>query len=667
MQLPDALNLTTRLIKSGEKHKDYDHTVQLATTYRIYITGKNIGAKLIQFVQREDAALFAQRLLLTRSTTPAVASSIRQPFNKVTRNDRIRKGFKLKNESRTQTVTDMMGKFYGSHRKKNKGLEYWLKTRFLEMQFIDPNAWVVVEWDAPQNAAQVITPRPFEVAAENAHNFFIVNDEVKWLWVHQSINYMTTTGPGGAPSVAAIPLNPAGGELEAKKIEGSRFTLYDEDVTVVWEQIDPGYLKSIGYQTKENEEYRTINDKHFIIRTYQPKVGYVPAFRIGYKRDEETNGRTFVNPWHDSLCYFEKSLKTVSELDLTMTLHAFPQKLQYVQRCKGVAAGEGEQRRACNMGLLQGTNQICPSCKGSGYRVHTTAQDAILLPMPDSPQDMLNLDQILVYKSPPVDLVKLQNEYVLQLERQAHQGVFNSQVFVKKSGGGITEQQTATEADFNMQSVYDALEPFTEKYSEMWREFVTIFAVIAGERIDQIEVSHDFPADYKLKTSDILLTERKTASESGAPPFFIETLDDDLATIIFAGDDLGLQKYRVKRRFFPFTGKNEDEVATLLSSEFVPKAPKILYANFELMFKELEAENANFWTMTNLAAQRQLVEDKVQEWVERLDEETAAAMPPLFRPGTNPDGPGSGQGDDNPGSDNEDENTDDNPEGNENQ
>lgn len=652
MDFVAAIELIKRLITNDEKHQDYNRTVELAETYNIYITGRNISKKLIQFVQREDAALYAQRLRFTKSITPAVASSIRQPFNKVVRNDRIRKDIKLKTAARKKVVQEMAAMFYGSKRRKTKGLEYWLKTRFLELQFTDPNAWVVVEWDGASNPGEIINPRPYEVSAKQAVNFFTVNDDVKWLFCCQDIKILTNTpaGTGGTGTTnATVPLNPAGDVVSPAKKDGTRWTLYDEEVTVVFEEIDRQYFESIGYQLRENEEFARVKDTDYIIRMFDPKVGYVPAFRIGYKRDEETSGRTFVNPWHDGLCYFEKSLKTVSELDLTMTLHAFPQKLQYVQKCKGVI--EGTHRRGCNEGLEQGTGNPCKACGGNGWKVHTTAQDAIYLPMPESAEDMINLEEILVYKAPPTDLVKLQNEYVLQLERQAHQAVFNSQVFVKKAGGGMTESTTATEADFNMQSVYDALEPFTEKYSEMWRELVTIFAVISGEQLENIEVSHDFPADYKLKTTDILLTERKTASESGAPPFFIETIDDDLATITYAGDALGLQKYRVKRRYFPFTGKNEEEVALLLASEFVPKAPKILYANFELIFKELEQENPAFWTMTDIGKQREMVDKKVEEWVKKLEDETPAATLPLFREGAARPGAEGNTGDGNPGSD----------------
>lgn len=654
MLLDDALTLTNRLIETGETHPDYKRTTELARDYKIFITGCNIASKLIQFVQREDAALFAQRLRLTKSTTPAVASSIRQPFNKVVRNDRIRKNLDIKNETRKNAVEKMMELFYGTARKKSRGLEYWLKTRFVEMQFVDPNAWVVVEWDAAETPSQIIKARPFEVAATMAKNFFIVNDETKWLFVCQDIKYKTLGGTENAivRTGASLP-------GQEKKKDGQRYTLYDEDVTVVYEQVDRDYLNSIAFVLASNQEWVKIKDADYLRSSFEPNVGYVPAFRIGYKRDEETNGRTFVNPWHDGLCYFEKSLKTVSELDLTMTLHTFPQKLQYVQKCQGqyaIPAQGGSAavpRKACNGGIVQGTtNQICPICEGKGYKLHTTTQDAILLPMPTDPrnEDIIDLEKLLVYKAPPIDLVKFQNEYCQQLEKQAHQAVFNSQVFIKKSGGGITEQQTdtATGTEYNMQSVYDALEPFTEKFSEMYREFVITFAVIAGEDMENVDVSHDFPADYKLKTADVLMSERKTAKESGAPAFLIETIDDDLATIIHAGDQLSLIKYRVKRRYFPFTGKNEDEINVLLASEFVPDELKVLYCNFEQIFKELEGEAPDFWMMKDLKAQRQKVDDKVAEWLEKIKAAQPAPTFQMFKGGGAP-GEGTDTGDGNPG------------------
>lgn len=635
MELTDAIKLVRRLIEKEETHCDYKHTVDLAKKYAALITGCNIGEQLERFVKREDEAAFAQRCAITKSITPAVAASVRRPFNKVSRNDRVKRKIKVSTDARLKVVNNMMASYYGAKRKKNKGLDLWMKTRFLELQFSDPNAWIVMEWTTPADATQVAQPRPFEVSAEMARNFFVINDDIKWLFVCQDITYLEGAGE------------------EATEKHGHRWTLYEEEVTVVFENVDKGYLQSTGYQLQSNESFEQINEELFLVRSFDPKLGFAPVVRIGYNRDEETKSRTYVNPWHAGLCFFEKMLVTVSELDLTMALHVFPQKFQYVHKCPG----ESREKR-CKDGYITDGNK-CGVCNGSGYKVHTTAQEVVLLPMPESKIDQLDLDGLMVYKSPPIELIKFQNDYTLQLERQVHQAVFNSQVFVKNhystDQASGDPQKTAFEVDANMQSVYDTLEPYTEKYSEVWKDKVTMFSMIAGETdIDKIEITYNFPVDFKLKTSDLLMAERKVAKDSGAPPFYLETIDDDIAAITFMGDDVGMQAYKVKRRYFPFAGKNEDEVALLMASEFVPKAPKVLYANFEQIFKELVAERVDFFLMNNLKEQAELVKKKVDEYILKLETEQPVFNTENFKPNV----PGSGEGgpgDDNPGTGEEEE------------
>jgi hypothetical protein len=182
---------------------------------------------------------------------------------------------------------------------------------------------------------------------------------------------------------------------------------------------------------------------------------------------------------------------------------------------------------------------------------------------------------------------------------------------------------------------------------------------LSGDPLDKLEIKHIFPADYKLKTGDILLSERKTAQESGAPTFLIDTIDDDLAGIIYAGDALGLLKYRTKRKFAPFTGSSEEQVAELLTSSFVPKDPKVLYSNFEQIFRELERENKTFYLLPE-EKQRELIDAKVVALIAKLDTQTPRLSIDTLRD-SNPANPGNaggagegeGNGDEgeNPGSD----------------
>lgn len=625
-----AKDLSKHMVRNSERHQDYDRVVDLADEYMRLITGEEVDQLLMQFVQREDATMFEQRVRLTQSITPAVASSIMKPFFKVSRNDKIRVRHDFGNPDKDRAVNDMIKSFYGSKRKKNRGLEYWLKTRFMELSFYDPNAWIVTEWETPE-ANEIPQPHPFEVTSREAINFKIQNDELKWLFIETAITFEIVDSEGNI-----------------KKEPGLKYTLYDEELTLVIRQVDKRKLLEVDrYVLKADEELWEVDkNKTFLITPFYPKLGYVAAFRVGYTRDGYTKSRTYVNPFHSALPFFRKSIKTVSELDLTMTLHAFPQKLQYVEKCQGES-----KIKTCHGGYVNGTSETCHACKGTGYRIHTTAQDAILLPMPDDPKNSMDLNNMLVYKTPPIDLIRFQDEYTKGLKQEAHLAVFNSTVFANPE---MQIAKTATEIDTNMQSIYDTLDPFTKKVSDIWKDTVFTFAHLAavpnpfeGENV------HQFPADLKLKTTSVLLLELKLVNESGAPSFIRDAIGDDLAEIIYSGDDLGYLKHSVKHRFFPFNGKTPDEIAYLLSSQYVSKFTKVFYSNFEAIFTDIEKEKPDFWVMKSYAKQWTIVDDKVNEYIEELEKQDPVRID--FGSNTDPGidtgdaGIDPGEGDGNPG------------------
>lgn len=631
MTLEEAQELIRDLILSGEVHPDYKRVTELSDKLKILITGENADQLLKQVASREDEAQFAQRVMLTNSITPAAAASVMTPFNKVSRNQRIRKSLKLNTPDLIATVEEMKKTFYGGKRKKNKGLEGWLRTRFMQLSFTDPNAWVVMEWDKPDDMTQVVEARPFEVSCYEARNFKVVNGVTHWLFVQQEVTMLKQEGD----KVITVP--------------GIRYTLYGQEYSIVWEVVDENYMVATGYQLREGQELVKEGDIMYLTEYYEHQVGFFPGIRVGYKPDLGSNSRTFVNPFHDGMCFFDKSIKTVSEFDLTMTLHAFPQKLQYVDACRGTAS------KKCNGGLVAGSNETCTVCQGTGYNYHTGSSDVIYRKMPKTKDDMIDLDKTLIYKAPPIDLIQFQNDYTLQLKSEIHQAVFNSQVFVKKttstsSGTGGNPTQTATENDNNMQSVYDALEPFTEHYSEVYKDFVIIMGTIVGEAVENIIVEHNFPADFKLKTSDILLSELKQANDSNAPSFLKDSISNDLAEIIFDGDELGLARNKVRRRYFPFNGKDADEIALLMSSNYVPVRAKVLYANFDNIFAELELEVPEFVMMTNLLKQRETLMEKVDELVEELGVNSSAITADALRKALE-EGAGNNNPDPNPGND----------------
>jgi hypothetical protein len=617
MELELALALIESNISRKLRHQDYDRVKKLAATYKRLITGEESDKLLIQFIQRESQEMFEQRVRLTQLITPSLCSGVQNAFYKVSRNTKVAKRIDIKDEEKKSVVEKMIDEFYGNSPDQN-GLDYFLQSRFVELSFCDPNSWIVIEFDNFDNTRDFAKPRPFEVSAENAVNFSIHNEVLNWLLVRLPIQ-VTKVKPGVSDVAMRAAIEARDEDKYVQRRDGEKYTLYTDDIAVVYTEVDRRYMEIVGIpEGMELIELQGIEGGSrakttYLREVFDPKMNGVPAMRIGYKRDLYTDGRTYVAPFHPAMPYLMKSVKNVSEHDLTMTLHTFPQKLQYVQRCKG------DKEHPCNDGRRMDESE-CKYCKGKGYIIHTSAQDAIILPMPDNAEDMLDLSRVVQYVTPPADLIKLQGEYVDSFEDKVHKAVFNSTVFVRDSVA-----KTATEKDMEMESVYDTLSPFASNVSLFYKFVVRQAMALADVTEEGASVTHAFPKDFKLKTLSTLIAQLKEMNDSGAPSFTKDHISDDIAELLYAEDIIGLRRYESKSFFFPFNGKTPDEIALLLAENFTPRYSKVLYANFEAIYAELERENKSFFLL-DLPAQGVKIKAKVDAIIASLDKEGEAAL-----------------------------------------
>lgn len=596
MNLADAKRLNFDLIEKNKLHQDYAHTVEIADKLKKMITGKDIDSLLRQFVSREDEKMFAQRVRLTKSITPAVANKIKKPFYKVTKNKKVTKGYEISNKTQKEVVDLMVKAFYGDTKKENSGLDGFMRTRFTDLTFTDPNSWLVVEWSAPKDQSKSVIPRPFLVSASEAVNFEVKNGVTQWLLVKNDHKYLKIDALGGD------------NKPKFKEVTGAKYTHYGIENTITYTQVDKDYFDK-NIELTGTQELKMIGDnRYFIVESFEPKLKFCPAFRIGYERDLYTDARTFVSPLEPAMPYFEKLIERVSELDLTMKLHTFPQKIQYARKCKGV-----HKTKKCLAGKTT-DGSTCTNCKGTGYDVHTTAQDIILIPMPDDKDEMMDLSKLIHYSIPNESIVNIQREYVKDLSTDAVGAIFNSDVFVNPK-----INKTATQSTIDMDSVYDTLAPFAEQYSDIWRSVVSVFVSLANFEPSKAKIIHSFPSDLKLKTPLMLLEERKIANDSGAPSFWKDAIDEDLAQALNADNPHGLVMHEVKRSFYPFLGKSEDEIAIAVASEHVTRFDKVLYWNFEKIFAELNRDDKSFW-YAKYEDQWKKVGEKVNEIIKTLEE-----------------------------------------------
>lgn len=595
MDFTEKLTKFKKKKSSNKKHADYQRTVDLAKEYKAHVSGVGIDDYLKRFAKREDEEMFEQRKRLTNSISQSVASSLQKPFYKVARNKNVKKKFTLKGDkTREEIVQKMISGFYGTNELNTKGLDFWLKNRFLELTFTDPNAFVVIEWEAkPENVP--LEPYPYEVNSIDAYDYTYKHGVLNELFTRQSetIIYLDKDG------------------AEKEKVVDA-FTLYEIGSSLKIVAYCPKYFEAKGIVIDETRQVTFVeNEIHFIATYNETNLDFIPAFRVGYIRDTATDGRTFVNPFESAMPYFRKALKAVSELDLSITLHTFPQKLQYVTKCKGKGT------KKCNNGMVSGTQTVCSECKGSGLQIHTSGQDAIYFPLPDTPDEMFDLDKILVYKQPPIDLIKFQDEYVRNLKKDAHLSVYNSNMFLAEDPQFA---KTATEVNTNTQGIFDTLFPYTEKFSEVWKTAVKVFVRLSGFLTD-FELIHIFPTDLEIKTVAVLMAELKLANESEAPSYFRDAILEEIANQVYEGDELGREKHFTRHKFFPFSGKNETEIQFLMSSPYVSNFTKVLYANFEAIFTDIEKENPTFYKM-KYDQQREVLNKAVEPYLEEIKQQS---------------------------------------------
>lgn len=592
MDFTEKLTKFKKKKSSNKKHADYQRTVDLAKEYKAHVSGVGIDDYLKRFAKREDEEMFEQRKRLTNSISQSVASSLQKPFYKVARNKNVKKKFTLKGDkTREEIVQKMISGFYGTNELNTKGLDFWLKNRFIELTFTDPNAFVVIEWEAkPENVP--LEPYPYEVNSIDAFDYVYKHGVLNELFTRQSetIIYLDKDG------------------VEKEKVVDA-FTLYEIGSSLKVVEYCPKYYEAKGIVIDETRQMTFVeNEIHFIATYNETNLDFIPAFRVGYIRDTATDGRTFVNPFESAMPYFRKALKAVSELDLSITLHTFPQKLQYVTKCKGKGT------KKCNNGMVSGTQTVCGECKGSGLQIHTSGQDTIYFPLPDTPDEMFDLDKILVYKQPPIDLIKFQDEYVRNLKKDAHLSVYNSNMFLAEDPQFA---KTATEVNTNTQGIFDTLFPYTEKFSEVWKTAVKVFVRLSGFLTD-FELIHIFPTDLEIKTVAVLMAELKLANESEAPSYFRDAILEEIANQVYEGDELGREKHFTRHKFFPFSGKTETEIQFLMASPYVSNFTKVLYANFEAIFTDIEKAVPNFYKL-NYNLQWEKLNEFVKPYLEEIN------------------------------------------------
>ncbi len=577
MTKQEGLLKLTEIIRGNLTHRDYKRVTELADTYYKMVSGDGVADLLRRIVKRETEEEFEMRKTITNSIIPPTLASTKLPFQKTVRTKPKKRDISWGDKD-DQKRKDEFEQFI-SHYWGDASLEKFFEYAFVDYNYIDPNAFLITEFDSFNPAKEKAKPYPFIATSEQCVMFEMKNNILEYLVVKLPIKYKT----------------------EAGEADGFKYTMYLGMDTITFTQVESGGVE--------------IEKKHYEVQYFTPKNTKVPARRFGYKRDAETQGRTFVSVFHDVIPYLNKTLKIDSELDLSTAMTAFPQRFEYVTPCNECGGS----------GMLK-DGHTCGVCKGSGREpVHNSTMDVITLDLPRNKEEMIDLENMLVYKSPPIDLLTFQKDYINELRANVFLMMFNKELLDKSEVAA-----TATEKVLDLDNLNDTLNPFARSLSTMW-EFVVRDIATYTDFAKDLFVEHSYPEDFKFKSMSELMRELREAKDANASTSTIAKIEDDINEKLYADQPYDLKVIRIKNSFNPFRGYKEETINLLISQNLTTKYNATLYANLESIFNELEQEIPDLYEMSYQVILEK-VKEKVALYMEQMEGEKP--KPPVLNFGT---------------------------------
>lgn len=588
---PNLLNL----VKSGEPayHKNYAWTVEYAKLLNQIITGDDIDLLLKKSSPNETDESYNQRVNITQQITPSICNSLIDTHSKVPQSTSIIKSITVENPDKKAEFEKILNEFYG-----NKSYDDFCSDPFIMENWLDPNGFIVIEWKEFDNNRTHAKPYPFIVSSEMAIDYDYMNNVLQYLVVKQV------------------------------KDEMSRYSIYRKENVIIWQQVEmPKYISvkiniekievtlngklievDNGYElTIGKDNYIILGKNIYLVIEPNPyDLPMVPAFRIGmrdcYKKSHKGTKNSILEP---CLPYLKKSIKAVSELDLTQHLLAFPRTYAYASPCP-----------ACH-GQTPDINE-CKVCHGTGENIHKNSSDLITLNLPKKPnqEEIIDLSKLIYFAFPPIDGITTMQDYVDYLEAKADQALYNKRNSYSRKDIANAKVKTAEQVIAEEQSENTALFRFATHYSDFWEWGITVISEITQiVAVPSMKVGHDL----KFRTKDSYVAELKLLKDAGSSPMSIQNTNREIIKLDLQDNPVEMRKYDIQDYYKPFKSKTQPEMAILQAKLPMDNYFIVLYNYFDEIFKDLEFEQKDFYNPDlSVKSRNEMVAKKINEYITRF-------------------------------------------------
>ncbi|WP_373018764.1 hypothetical protein [Muriicola sp.] len=595
--LTKSLEIIEEIVTKEISHPNYARTVALAEFYTAVVDGDNQDKLVTSYKRLETDEQKEQRIHIYNPETPSALNKTISWYTKAETSDKIvkRARFEGKDEKRQQILDDRLMHFYGG-----KTAEQYLFERNLHYQFHDPNAWLLVEFDAERNdkgnPKEPYRSYPVEIPSRAAFNFEVNNNLPVWLITRYGITFKDQHG---------------------KDQPGDMWIYYTANLTITLTEVDPKNPPAefdgemVTWKVKNKE-------RTYILEVFETKSQVVPVKRFGFITDSATNHRTYVSPIHTARFLCLELINRKSELDLSWAVHGFPEKREYVPECNFVDDDKGR----CRSGRLAHTNEICPACNGTGKQRHFTVQEILTYEMPKTKEEMIHLADMVDYSRPPIDIMKFQLESVDAAPAKIFEATFGL-LFSEKPGQPLT----ATEIDAKYGQISAKLKQYNAHHSNLWKFIATLTAIHAEVMSEDLEIYHQMPNDLGLETDAELMILLGDARKNNAPYDVIRRIEQKLVARQNADSPEALRLYEAKERFRPFRSKTDIEIMSIVGVMERTNRIKILYEYFDEVFRDIEMLHPDFADMAYLK-QKEIVDGLIDDIIGKVRADDARTVNP---------------------------------------
>ncbi len=577
-------------VVKGHKHKHYLDTVKQSVFGTEVTTGEGQESYIIRLKREWNESKLSKRheaevmhaKKLYNSATPAAFRKLSGYFERVFRVDKAANEIKAEKGELADRFKFELNNFGGTT------VLNFLETNYLFLNGVDPNAWLLLDTIVMDGVERI---NPIIVRSKDALDYKIELGELKYLAVQSG-------------------LKRGGKELK-------EWFIYFKDVK--YRIIEDA--EELTAEDKEGLERIEIDQNFYYLEATETNLNKVPAIRWGYMFNYNTGGETYAYFWDAAKNLFKDLMDRKFQLDMSYMLHTFLQKIQYGDKCT-----YHDETRMCQGGYMSGSNDKCPSCKGTGIKAHKDASDVIVIAWPEEGDGQVKIapKDIASYITLPFDIVEEQRDQVEKLPIKMVEAVFG--VDLDRTGAGIT---TATEIDSSNELGADKLSTFAEGLAHIQRFVVDCTAKILEIPTESYENSLSYPNEFGLESLDFLLSRLKAAKDANASFSIIKSIEDKIAAKQNKGNKDKLAFDNALKQFKPFKQLTNDQIESKLSMMPETNKFKVAFEYFDMIAQDIEESSPMFARLSRVA-QKTVFNDVVSQYVQMVRDEIEANRD-LFR------------------------------------